>query len=76
MVSLEADFTGEVAVVLEFVGTTPDYTISSGVLTINRPLSYLNRIEATIFENASSMGASDRHLSDRLRGMLFRSRAI
>jgi hypothetical protein len=57
MVALDPDFVSDnVAVVLEFVGSPPDYTVTAGFLTINPTLSPSDEIVATIFTNADSMG--------------------
>ena len=56
MIALDNTFVSDdVVVVLEFLGQPPDYTVVSGVLTINTLLVSDDVIVATIFTNASTM---------------------
>lgn len=56
LVALDPTFTGEVSIVMDFVGSPPDYTVNSGVLTINSSINPASRITVTTFTNAQSMG--------------------
>lgn len=56
LVALDPAFSGDVAMVLDFVNITPDYTVDAGVLTINTALISSDQIEVTVFSNAVTMG--------------------
>lgn len=56
LVALDPIFAGNVTIVLDFPLAPPDYTVISGVLTINPTLASTDFIQATTFSNAASMG--------------------